>query len=277
MKLFACVLVLVASSAFAQTKPIGAFSSDGAPGWITFGTISGESSDAEILAAARRSQATGFQWIVQIGYHAHPLADAGDVAAAVRARFDRVGLWPFVVATTYGEEWHERCLGGEFAYLGIPAWSPACGDLVVQWFSVQHARVKAATGKPVMWITGMVVPGRLVPSSTDYVAIDYYPADGQDFSAVLPVYALAERHTALPIVAVARWFKSTGPFQGPAWQLSAGEPPAAWAQAYAELLTHPRVVALLGFLWASRPYAELVGLADMPAQLAAVKKALGVP
>lgn len=276
MKLFACVLVLVASSAFAQTKPIGAYSPDGTPAWITFGTISGDESDAAFLAAAARSRATGFAWIVQLGFAASPVQPAAEIAAFVRARLERTGLWPYVVAVAYGEEWHERCLQGEFSRFGLTAWHPSCGSVVEAWMGLQHQAVKAQMGKPVIWVTGMVHPSRPVPAFTDYVAIDYYPADGQDFAAIVPVYAMAEQYTTLPIIAIARWFKSTGPFQGPLWQLSASEPPAAWAQAYAELLTHPRVAALLGFLWASRPHAELVGLADMPSQLAAVKQALGV-
>ena len=268
-------LLAWATTAHAQ-KPVCAFSSDGAPGWVLCGTISGDATDAELARAAERSRASGFQWIVQIGYNSPVLQHAGDVSAAVKARFDRFGLWPFVAATAYGEEWHEHCLGGAFfaAPLWIPAWSPACGDLVVQWLSVQHARMKAVTGKPVLWITGTVAPGRLVPTSTDFVAVDYYPQDGQPFAAIEPVFVMAEQYTDLPLVLVMRWFKNTGPYQGPLWHTGAADPLDEWAAGYARLAQHPRVVALMGFLWQSRPWAQLVGLEDMPATHAAVVAAL---
>lgn len=267
---------LVLATAAEANKPVCAFSSDGAPAWVTCGTISGDASDAQLEAAAARSRASGFRWVVQIGYYAHPLDHAGDVSAAVRARFDRFDLWRFVEATSYGEEWHEQCLGGAFFYapMWIPAWSPACGALVEQWLGVQHARMRAVTGKPVLWITGMVAPGRLVPASTDLVAVDYYPQDGQPFAAIEPVFVQSAQYTDLPLALVMRWFRNTGPYQGPAWHAASAAPLDEWAAGYARLATHPRVFALFGFLWQSRPWAQLVGLADMPATRAAVETAL---
>ena len=151
--LITAAAVLAAALAYGQPrKPVCAYSSEGAPAWVQCGAISADASDDQLRDAQKRSAATGFTWIVEMGFTSPVLADAGAVAAAYRERFERFGVWPYVVATTWGEEWHERCLGGEFyeAPLFIPAGSPACGELVVQWLSVQHARMKTVTGKPVL-------------------------------------------------------------------------------------------------------------------------------
>lgn len=58
--LLACLLLSVVP-AFAQPKPIGAFSSEGAPDWVSFGAISGDASPAQMEAAAARSRATGLR------------------------------------------------------------------------------------------------------------------------------------------------------------------------------------------------------------------------
>lgn len=278
LRVVVCVAVLAlgASECLAQPKPIGAFSPDGAPAWVTFGGLNAGASDAELRAAAGRSRATGFQWVLQIGYGVPAETDAGGVAALARSRAEAAGVWPYVLAVTYGEEWHERCLAGEFAYLGLTAWHPECGSQVVAWMSRQHEAVKAATDRPVVWITGVVHPTRAVPAFTDYVAVDSYPQDGQGFDAVSPVFLDAERYTALPLVIIPRWFKATGPKQGPHWQQGSQDPRVEWMDQYAALLRRPRWVAMWGFLGADRPQADLVGLWSMPAVRAAVAHSLGV-
>lgn len=280
MTLRACVCVAIvaglASDGLAQVKPIGAFEAGGAPGWVTFGALNAGASDAELQAAAERSRATGFQWVLQIGYGIPAEVEAGEVAAVARRRAELSGLWPYVIAVTYGEEWHERCLAGEFAYVGLTAGHPECGVQVVAWMSRQHQAVKAATGRPVVWITGVVHPTRAVPAFTDYVAVDYYPQDGQGFDAVAPVFLNAERYTDLPLVLIPRWFKTTGPKQGPHWQQASQDPRVEWMYQYAAILRRPRWVAMWGFLGADRPHADLVGLWSMPTVRAAVAQSLGV-
>jgi len=273
------LLVLVcASAASAQPKPVCAFQPDAdVPAWISCGSISGDASYDDMVEAATQSRLTGFRWVLQMGYSALPTAPAGPVAALAMFKAQDAGLWPYVVAVNYGEEWYERFFAGEFTSYGCAPSVAECLPIIHDWMGRQHAAIKAVTGKPVIWLTGMVIPGRLVPAHTDLVAIDYYPRDGQSFAeSVDPVVHAALIQTDLPLVLIPRWFKNTGPYQGAHWQAGAQEPLAAWADGYARWLTHPRVVALWGFLWASRPYADLVGLRDMPAYQAAVKRSLGV-
>lgn len=264
------------SASVAIASPVCAFSPEGAPAWITCGSLDADASDAALRDAAARSRATGFTWVLQIGHHVAPHLPAGPVAARARQRAEAAGLWPHVAAVTYGEEWHERCFFGEFAAYGLTANAPECPAQVVGWMSQQHAAVKAATDKPIVWITHFVHPTRPVPAHTAYVALDPYPTDDQDFAFVEWLLALSADSTDLPLVIIPRWFQATGPFQGRRWQDASRPPSQAVIDGYARWARHPRVVALWGFLWASRPYADLVGLADMPATRAAVERSLGV-
>lgn len=268
--------VMAATVAYAQ-KPVGAYSPLGSPAWISFGPIGALATDDEIAQAVAQSQARGFKWIVQFGYEVAADTPVALVVPAQKARLERLGLWPHVVAVDWNEEWYERCLGGEFFdRFHIPEGSPLCGPAIASWLGTQHASLKQITGKPVIWVTGMVAPGRLVPANTDYVAVDYYPQDGQPIDVIAPAVLMAEQYTTLPLVIIARWFRNTGPFQGPSWDRGDEEPPASWADGYATVLARPRWFAMLGFLWNSRPWAQLVGLADMPTFQAAVKRSLGV-
>ncbi len=256
-------------------KPVGAYSAEGAPGWIGFGMLDGAASDAEFLAAAERSRRTGFRWVVQVGAHEPVEVPAEGVALVVRDKLARAGLGPYMLGSSYGEEWHERCLQGEFAYLGLTAHHPECGVQVYQWFSQQHARMKAVLGLPVFWVTSLVHPTRPVPTSTDFVGIDFYPQDGQRWDAVVPVLLGAEQYTTLPLVRIERGFSSTGPKQGPLWGLSQAPPDPAWlTAAVAFVQQRPRWVALLCFLWQSRPTADLRGLVELPEARAALERAV---
>lgn len=268
--------VVLASVASAQTKPIGAYSSDGAPPWVTFGGIDGDASAATLRAAAERSRLTGHRWVLQVGHHRHPLEDAGAVTADTLARAAAVGLRPYVDAMTYGEEWHERCQMGEFADLGLTAGHPACPSVVAGWFSRQHERAKAASGGlPILWITHVAHPAyRPVPAGVDYLALDPYPVDGQAWADFEPLLSLSEASTTLPIVLIPRWAYATGPFQGRGWERTSRPPSLDVIDGYARFAARPRVAAVWGFLWASRPTADLVGLRDMPATRAAVESSL---
>lgn len=212
-----------------------------------------------------------------MGFDCPAITPAGAIAAAVRARLEALDFWPWVVAVTWGEEWYERWHADEFAPLGLPASHPDGLTVIRDWSGRQHRAVQQSTGLPVIWVTGLVHGPRAVPASTDFVALDAYPVDGHTFAeSVMPAYALAAESTRLPLVAVPRWFRATGPYQGPHWRAAALEPSADVIAGYAAVAAHPRVVAVWGFLWESRPYAELVGLADMPATAAAVAASLGV-
>lgn len=265
------LFVLVAAPVEAQIKPVCAYSSDGAPSWVTCGGIDGDANAATLAAAAERSRLTGHRWVLQVGHHRHPLEDAGAVTADTLARAAAVGLRPYVDAMTYGEEWHERCLLGEFASLVAPS---ACPGAVAAWMSHQHARAKAASGGlPILWITHLAHPlYRPVPTGVDYLALDPYPVDGQAWADFEPILSFSEASTTLPIVLIPRWAYATGPFQGADWWRVSRPPSLDVVDGYARFAARPRVAAVWGFLWASRPGADLVGLRDMPATLSAVER-----
>lgn len=273
----AMAALVVASAGHAQPKPVGAYSAVGeVPTWVTFGAIDAVTSDSEIAAAVRQSKASGFAWIVQFGFHVKAHVPVRALVPDQKARLERLGLWPFVVAVIWNEEWHERCLGGEFAEYGLVANSPSCGAQVVNWLGRQHAELKAITGKPVVWVTGMVTPDRLVPPNTDYAAIDFYPQDGQSIETLVPVVLATEQSATVPLVIIPRWFETTG-HAGPLGHPDGGDRDHdEWARGYAAILARPQWVAMMGFLWHSRHSSGLVGLADLPEYQAAVKHALGV-
>ena len=274
MQVICALLIVLGSVSAAHAKPVCAFSPQDAPAWIACGSLSAYASEAEMRTAAKRSRDTGFTWVLQIGHWERPDAPAYHVALAAKARAEAAGLWPYVVAVTYSEEWHERCFYGEFAAYGLTANHPACPAQVYGWMSQQHAAVKAATDKPIVWVTHFVHPTRPVPQHTDYVALNPYPVDGQGFEFVEWLIEISVDSTELPLVLVPRWFKTTGPAQGPRWEDASRDPVVF--DGYARWLQHPRVVALWGFLWASRPEADLVGMADMPEARRALERSLGV-
>lgn len=275
--LLAC-LVLSVVPAFAQPKPIGAFSSEGAPDWVTFGALSGDASPAQMEAAASRSRATGFRWVLQLGYSALPLQPAEHGAAWGVYNAKASGLWPYVIAVTYGEEWHERFYANEFAALGFPATRQDGPEQVRAWMSRQHCALKAySVGTvPIAWITGAVTAVRAVPDCTDVVAVEAYVPDGATFASLEPVLAEAEAATTLPLVIIPRWFRMTGPFQGPGWETAKHAPTKDMVDGAVRVLQRPRWIALWGFLWGSRPTADLTGLADMPQVRRWLETALGV-
>lgn len=272
------LVVAVASAASAQpVKPVGAFSPEGAPSWVSFGGLPDWATDAEVGAAVTRC-GSGFRWILQMGYALDPHEPVRDHAVGVKARMDRLGLSPCIVATTVGEEWYERFQHGHFAAYGLPRpvtdaeWTAGVG-LIHAWRGMQHADVRAVTGWPVIWLTNVAnndpVFGarwwRPVPAFTDYVAIDAYVWRGQTFDAdVLPILRHAERTIPQPLVMIPQWVAMPG-FEAPE--------PARYAEVF---LGSPRWVASWGFLWASRPWQGLVGLADLPGERLALERALGV-
>lgn len=275
--LLAC-LVLSVVPAFAQPKPIGAFSSEGAPPWVSFGALSGDASYDDMVAAAERSRRTGFGWVLQLGYSALPLQPAEHGAAFAIYRAKDAGLWPYVIAVTYGEEWYERFYAGEFAPYGFPATRPDGPEQVRAWMSRQQCALKTYSvgDVPIVWITGAVTAVRAVPDCTDVVAVEAYVPDGATFASIEPVLAEAETATTLPLAIIPRWFASKGPFQGPHWQMTKHAPTRDMVEGAVRVLRRPRWIAMWGFLWASRPYAELTGLADMPQVRHWLEAALGV-
>ncbi|MEZ5421122.1 MAG: hypothetical protein R2708_27810 [Vicinamibacterales bacterium] len=265
-------------------KLVGAYSPQGAPSWVTCGTIASFASDHELAAAAARSRATGFQWVLQVGFDVDPTRAAGPVAAAARARCEAAGLWPHVVAVIYGEEWLEKLHGGAFRGYGLPMGTDAevldSVNTVRRWMGEQHKAVRLATLKPVVWVTNRaetsmeagVRAWRPIPDWTSAVALDAYVWDGQTFrDDVAPVLARAETTTDLPLVLIPQWFRGTGP-QHRAWLTG---PSASDVESYTAWFRRDRWVAMLGFLWASRPWQDLRGLEDMPDLRTAVERSLG--
>lgn len=268
-------LLVFPSVALSQPKPVGSFSPNNSPSWMSFGTIDGDDTDSNIINAVARSRNTGFRWIVQMGYHDHPLTSSIGVADRVMDRMDRLGLTPFIVGISYGEEWYEQCLAGKYIDIGISG--PDCYEKVFSWLSHQHSQVIARTNRPIIWITGLVDELRKVPSHVTYVALDYYPNDNQRLMDLLPVFHTSHLYSPNhKKIIIARWYSTTGPIQGDHWPLMSKPPTQEFFTTYRLLLDHPDVVAMLGFLWESRPFAHLVGLQDMPAQRLMLERSLGI-
>lgn len=245
-------------------KPIGGYVGQAAPPpWMSFGML-----DPQQLPPWRRP---GFGLVVQIGFHESPLEPAGVVALRARRTLEAAGLWNDVLAFCYGEEWYARFDAGAFAAYGLPAGHPEGVHIIRDYVGRQQIEIVQATGRPIVWVTPEVTAERQPPPATTYVAIDRYPVDGEAPEAYGAALIANERATSLPLVLIPRWFRSTGPQQGPAWQLASEEPSRSTIEIAARVLARPRWVAAVGFLWTSRPHAELVGLADMPATRAAVE------
>ena len=260
-------VLALAAPAFGQTKPIGAFDAAGAPAWVSFGTL-----DASGDLPAPRP---GFGWVAQIGMHDDPRLAAGPIAQAAVDRLTAAGLWGNVIGVTWGEEWYERWFHGYFDRYGLPASHPEGVAILHDWIGRQQAILRAVTGRPVVWVTSRVSASRPVAAASDIVALDAYPADGATFAAsVEPVLLEAEALTTVPLVLVPRWFVMTGPFQGAGWRAFSQPPTQDAIDGYARYLARPRWIAMWGFLMGSRPGADLVGLADMPASLSAVEQSL---
>lgn len=275
--LWGVVFVCLASLAEAQPlKPVCAYSPAGAPSWVTCGSLASFASNAEVIEARDRCRTTGFRWIVQAGFDVSPLEPMAPYGAALRARYDALGFTPCVVGVTYGEEWYERWEANHFAAYGFPSTLPESVAIPVieAWTGQQMAALEAALGVPSLWVTALAGAIRPVPNAADFIALEAYVPAGQTWATSADaVLRYAVETTAKPIVIVPQWFQAVGPQQpdvlraGPTAEAIAGT--AAW-------LAHPRVVALWGFLWQSRPHADLVGLADLPEAASAVARSLGV-
>lgn len=253
--LFAAVLSL-ASVADAQTKPMGLYDcGHNPPAWVSVCTIADTEPDENFIAARRLSERRGIVWLLQLGYHEDPRTAIGPHAARVRDRLLATGLRPHMVAQSVGEEWYEHWKTGTFARFGLNSDNPAGMFIIRDWLGRQHLAAKAVLGLPVVWITGAVHAWHPVPPNTDLVALDPYVTPGETFAtAVAPVLAVSEQSTHLPLVLIAQWFHAEG----------YARPRAEDVAAYLAWLARPRWVALLGFTGRSRPWAGIVGLADLP-------------
>jgi hypothetical protein len=266
MKYVLVFLLIALSSQWAEAKqkPIGLYSPGmtPSPAGVMFGPIGDTVSDQTIEEAYQKSITTGFKWILQVGYYDHPLTSATLIGERDKKKFQK--LMPHIAATVFSEEWYEHFRANNFARFGFPSDTPNGIELIRIWLGIQHARLKLAMGKPVIWITTAVYWLQPVPDNTDYVAIDAYSADDEDLSFVRLRLEYAEVATDLPLIFIMRTFKTTGPKQGPNWQAFSQEPSTKIVDLAFEILKRDRYVALLPFLWESRPYADLVGLKDMP-------------
>ncbi len=262
-----CAILLVflsVVSAEARQKPIG-FYSPGmgpSPAGVQFGPIGDMASDQTIEEAYQKSVTTGFLWILQLGYSDSPLTSATEIGERGRRRFQKLDQW--IVGVALGEEHHEHFRANDYARFGFPSNFPNGVELVRLWFGIQHYRLKQVFHKPVIWITNAVYWDQPVPDNTDIVAIDAYSADGEDLSWVILRLLYAEYATPHPLVFIMRTFQTVGPKQGIGWQMMSQEPTREVIDLGFQILKRDRYIALLPFLWESRPYADLVGLKDMP-------------
>lgn len=247
------------------------------PRWASFGHLA-EWDDYD--AAAQYSRASGCRWVLVV-HHGGP-GPMLEHAREIRARADRAGLSPFVLAWTYREEWYEHYRHGLMDDSPIVAGlnrhdaadEVAGVDRLAAHLGESHDAMRAAwPGLAVAWIAALVNNSRAygpryyapVPAGVDVIVLDPYATTGtgqtfESWPGVVIAHAVAT--TAHPIAIVPQWFAAPG--------TSLATPPDAAAQ-YFGWLRHPRVIALWGFTWASRREAALVGLQDLPALLASVE------
>lgn len=266
MRYLVTTILFLASvvTASAQQKPVGFYSPgmSPSPAGVAFGTIGEQVSNHEIELAYQKSVSTGFVWILQVGYFDHPLTSATIIGERNNIKFQK--LLPYIEAVALGEEWYEHFRGNRYAIFGFPSDFPNGVELIHMWLGIQHARLKQVMGKPVIWITNVVYSQQPVPDNTDYVAIDAYSADDEDFSWVIRRLLYAEIATHHKLIFIVRLFKTTGPKQGGDWQRYSKDPIKETVDLAFQVLKRDRYVALLPFLWESRPGTDLVGLKDMP-------------
>ncbi len=268
------LFVLVAAPVEAQPKALGTFGAEcDAPSWSSFGSLA-EWDD--FAAAAVCSRDTGRRWVLQL----HGPDDVDDLrphVSEVRWRAAKAGLAPHVVALTLREEWYEHFRHGllrSHPRFGVYRTAGVEGiDAIRDWLTVQHAGIRQRwPGVPVAWITTFVNPTRAygdhlyapLPGGVDVLVLDPYATAGQSFEDwPEQVFAHAVAVTSLPIAIVPQWFAQPGTTFGPRPDLSAG---------FARWLRHDRVIAGMGFTWASRP--GLVGLRDLPDVRAAAEASM---
>jgi hypothetical protein len=262
--LLTLVLVLFTTAqAEAGPKPVCFYSSIGAPADVICGSIGDMASDQAIEDAYQRSVTTGFRWILQMGDSDDPTIPAEKIALRDLKRFWK--LMPYIEAVTYGQEWYEQCTAGVYSRYGLTPDNPLRNFIIYTWLGMQHAAVKKVMNRPVIWITTAVYSEQPVPLNTDIVSVDIYVQDGETTDWAEFVLRYAEIATDLPLVVTPRFFKNTGPKQGPGWTLASQDPTKEMVDMYLRIFMRKRYIAMWAFLWQSRPYADLVGLEDMPA------------
>jgi hypothetical protein len=267
-----CLLGL-AATAHAQ-KPVGLFDhSCDVPAWSSFGQLA-EWDD--FSTAADCSRRTGRTWVLVL-FHADSYHVSG-----VRTRALETGLAPYILALTYREEPYQHLrlnlslpLALEDRLAAQPEADMATRlNIVRDHWSEAHAMIKAVWPGPILafitpWTNDSLAYGEPLysplPDGVDVLVLDPYATDGMPFTAwpeVVIQYAV--QTTTLPIALVPQWFTQPG---------TSISQPRDFTVDYMRWLRHPRVVALWGFLWASRG-PGLVGLRDLPALRASVESAL---
>lgn len=264
-------------------KPVGVYDpGPQPPDWVRVATIADIDSDEWFVEARQMSERRGILWVLLLGYHQSPAEMIGPHAATVRARLERTGLRPYVIAMSLGEEWYEQWTHGFFTSHGLPPSAPNGVDVIHHWLGRQHAAARVELPLPVLWVTTIAnndrasattaIPYRPVPAHTDFVGVDAYVLDGGTFeSQPRPILETAERTVSQPLVLIPQWFKGTDPdtgfYHGPRVEDA--------AQYVAWFCARPRWVAMLGYTWQNRLPGGY-GLAGMPEIRAAVERALGV-
>jgi hypothetical protein len=260
----------------ALAKPLGVFDpGPDPPAWASLGVIHDILTDAELTQCLRLSHERGMKWILFLGGRVPHNVPIGPHAAQVRARFEALGLMPWVVAYMYHEEWYEHFLEGTFTRYGYPPDYPNGIELVCGWVGRQHKAATAELGVPAVWVTNMVNTDpslgrghyRPVPAHTQYVAIDAYVGPGRPFDSIVPVLAHAETTTPLPLILIPQWFRFPSvPFFARGASVEDMEQFMLW-------LDRPRWVAAIGYTWSSGGHvgAEMIGLDQLPALRAVVE------
>lgn len=257
MKKIVYVLLLVLSLAvpsYAQTKPYGAFDvgerCENVPSWITFSGLPNYYTQEQFNRAARCSRERGMLWVLKFGFDSvDPVLSR---AIAAKAKMDRAGLTPYVIAVQFNEEWYGQAMTG--------VWGPPSYELMdwIAAFGGEQQRVlKQVFGLPSIYIDAFVNSNRIyglegyrpLPPHTDLFGIETYVPNGGTWEQnVQPYVDYTIATTTQPIVLIGQTFKH------PTWwgdTLSNG-PSKRDGQKFKELLQHPRMIAAWLFTWRDR-------------------------
>lgn len=265
------------------------------PEWFDFNLARSCSQQTDAAYGA----GNGIRWILGI-YGRDPLesiATFTDAMVHLRNDVTAAGLLPYVNIVQYSEEWYARYKNGDLAAYGLPQ-PTSLADMQVgipivrDHVAGRQAALKSVFNLPVAFLETYVNNSQTLygvgfwqpaPAGTDFLIIDAYVPAGGTFTTGPPgnpvtpelVFQTAVATTTLPIAIMPQWFHTVSTTD--VWR----QPPTLdTITRYRNWLDHPRVVAMVGFTWHSRPaappYPAIVGLKDLPTQRCWIKQSLGL-